>query len=294
MKQKTTQILDAYWNELRAGRLAPKRLEIEPSRIGSILAETFMLERAGASLYRYRLAGTRLCEIFGSELRGTNLLDGWSGSDRAALAAFYAGAEAGQLWVTRSGFKDRARAAMAEIRNAADWGLSASEFALPVLEGSALSDEDLAAAEVKLSLAVLKYARHARGGRIAEPSTQLSSYIDRKPTLKEPRTVLEEIARAPEPDAYLRELHPRHPQFVKLREALVALRRQAAPAKAFVEAIGPGLRKISKTVNAEPKVNGSIFRINRDVRFSKDKSPYKTHVAAHFRHRATQNDVHAP
>lgn len=49
-----------------------------------------------------------------------------------------------------------------------------------------------------------------------------------------------------------------------------------APAKAFVEAIGPGLKKISKAINAEPQVNGSIFRINRDVRFSKDKRPYKT------------------
>lgn len=49
-----------------------------------------------------------------------------------------------------------------------------------------------------------------------------------------------------------------------------------APAKAFVEAIGPKLKAISKTLNAEPHVNGSIFRLNRDVRFSKDKSPYKT------------------
>ncbi len=86
MKQKTTQLLYAYWNELRAGRLAPKRLEIEPSRIGSVLAETFMLERESSSSYRFRLAGTRLCEVLGSELRGTNLLDGWSGADRATLA----------------------------------------------------------------------------------------------------------------------------------------------------------------------------------------------------------------
>ena len=49
-----------------------------------------------------------------------------------------------------------------------------------------------------------------------------------------------------------------------------------APAKAFVEAIGPGLKKISKNVNAEARVNGSIFRINRDVRFARDKRPYKT------------------
>ncbi len=51
-----------------------------------------------------------------------------------------------------------------------------------------------------------------------------------------------------------------------------------APAKLFVEAIGPKLRRISKTVNFEAKINGSIFRINRDVRFGKDKTPYKTHL----------------
>ena len=48
------------------------------------------------------------------------------------------------------------------------------------------------------------------------------------------------------------------------------------PAKAFVDAIGPRLRKFAPAVKAEPRVNGSIMRINRDVRFSKDKSPYKT------------------
>ena len=32
--------------------------------------------------YQYRLAGTRLCELFGSELRGRNFLDGWSDGDR--------------------------------------------------------------------------------------------------------------------------------------------------------------------------------------------------------------------
>jgi hypothetical protein len=85
MKQRTVQTLYAYWNELRAGRIAPRRLEIEPSRISSILAETFMLERTDASTYRYRLAGTRLYEIFGAELRGTNLLDGWSKADRASV-----------------------------------------------------------------------------------------------------------------------------------------------------------------------------------------------------------------
>jgi hypothetical protein len=77
--------LYSYWNELRAGRIAPQRLEIEPSRIASILSETFMLEHTDAGTYQFRLAGTRLCEIFGTELRGKNFLDGWSEQDRNAL-----------------------------------------------------------------------------------------------------------------------------------------------------------------------------------------------------------------
>ncbi len=46
---------------------------------------------------------------------------------------------------------------------------------------------------------------------------------------------------------------------------------------------GPELGKISRYLVADPRpVGGSLFRIHRDVRFSKDKSPYKTHVGAHF------------
>jgi len=87
MQQRTLQILYTYWNGLRAGRIAPLRLEIDPSRIGAILPEIFLLERVDAGTYCYRLAGTRLCEMFGSELRGANLLDGWSATDRATLAS---------------------------------------------------------------------------------------------------------------------------------------------------------------------------------------------------------------
>jgi uncharacterized protein (TIGR02453 family) len=54
------------------------------------------------------------------------------------------------------------------------------------------------------------------------------------------------------------------------------------PAKSFVEAMAPRLEKIDPNVNAEPRVNGSIMRINRDVRFSKDKSPYKDHLDLWF------------
>ncbi len=55
-----------------------------------------------------------------------------------------------------------------------------------------------------------------------------------------------------------------------------------APALTFVEALGPRLQEFSSTIRFEARVNGSLFRINRDIRFSKDKTPYKTHLDLWF------------
>ena len=54
------------------------------------------------------------------------------------------------------------------------------------------------------------------------------------------------------------------------------------PAREFVSAMGARLRKIAPEINAIPKINQSLFKINRDVRFSKDKSPYKTCLGIWF------------
>jgi uncharacterized protein (TIGR02453 family) len=54
--------------------------------------------------------------------------------------------------------------------------------------------------------------------------------------------------------------------------------------KDFVEAIGPELQKISPGVRYEPKINGSLMRVNRDTRFAKDKRPYKDHLDILFWH----------
>jgi uncharacterized protein (TIGR02453 family) len=66
------------------------------------------------------------------------------------------------------------------------------------------------------------------------------------------------------------------------------------PALRFIVAFGPRLRRISGHFEADPRpVGGSLFRIHRDVRFSRDKSPYKDHVGIQFRHEAGK-DAHAP
>ena len=62
----------------------------------------------------------------------------------------------------------------------------------------------------------------------------------------------------------------------------------------FIADFDPHLRGISTNFRAIPKaVGGSLFRIYRDTRFSKDKTPYKTHTGVHFRH-ALGKDAHAP
>lgn len=85
MRHPTTLQLYNYWNDVRGYRIAPRRFEIEPSRIASLLPETFILERVEPVAYRFRLAGTRVCEQLGAEFRGSDFLDGWSSEDRTTL-----------------------------------------------------------------------------------------------------------------------------------------------------------------------------------------------------------------
>jgi hypothetical protein len=85
MKHRTTQIIYSYWNEVRHGRLAPRRFDIEPARIAGILAETTIIEETEDHAYRFRLAGTRITEQFATELRGRNFLDLWREADRETL-----------------------------------------------------------------------------------------------------------------------------------------------------------------------------------------------------------------
>jgi uncharacterized protein (TIGR02453 family) len=62
----------------------------------------------------------------------------------------------------------------------------------------------------------------------------------------------------------------------------------------FIADFAPHLNRISGCFVADPRTNGgSLFRIYRDVRFAKNKAPYKTNAGAHFRHQAGRN-AHAP
>lgn len=165
-------------------------------------------------------------------------------AERTALTAFYADRKT-PVWVAGADFTDRARHVMAEIARADEWGLEAKAFALPSA-GDVTSTAALADTEIKLSVAVLKYARYARGGRL-EPS-QVSRNIDQKLSLRDPKVVLETVAGLETPGSYLRALHPKHPQFELLRRALLKARAgtgmgaQEAETRVQVPSRGPVLK----------------------------------------------------
>ena len=142
--------------------------------------------------------------------------------DLAALAAFYEARTGAPLWVTEMGFSARGQAALFEIGKADDWGLDAAAFDLPPAGALPTTPEDQANAEIKLDLAILKYARFARGGRF-NPQ-EISELLDQTPHVRDPKMVLSEIEAAAAPDQYLQSLHPKHEQFARLRQALLKAR----------------------------------------------------------------------
>lgn len=67
------------------------------------------------------------------------------------------------------------------------------------------------------------------------------------------------------------------------------------PMLQFIGALAGPMETLAPWVLVDVRpVGGSMFRINRDTRFSRDKSPYKTAVAAFFRHRGTGKGVNSP
>jgi murein L,D-transpeptidase YcbB/YkuD len=159
--------------------------------------------------------------IIRARLADRDLRQGAHADDLAALDAFYQGRPA-PLWTTDMGFSAKGQQALFEIEKADDWGLDAAAFDLPPAGALPATPEDQATAEIKLDLAILKYARFARGGR-SDPAA-LGGKVFQKPPLRAPKTVLAEIAASDAPDAYLRSLHPQHAQFARLRRALFAAR----------------------------------------------------------------------
>jgi murein L,D-transpeptidase YcbB/YkuD len=147
-------------------------------------------------------------------------------AERDALVKFFAVVDQGLLWVDENGVNQRGKAAITEIKKADDYGLRASDYDVPNPDEfdakSAKTSDWLADAEIKISFAVLDYARDARGGRI-DPQ-RLSVNLDPTLALPDPSEVIQSIASSTDPATYLQSFQPHQPQFEMLRRKLAELR----------------------------------------------------------------------
>lgn len=85
MKHASTRKLFEYWNRQRGNRSAPARSDIDPGDISQALGDTFMLSADFTGETRFRLAGTRVCALFGRELKGESFCSLWNEESSAPI-----------------------------------------------------------------------------------------------------------------------------------------------------------------------------------------------------------------
>jgi hypothetical protein len=81
MKHASTKALYAYWDQLRAGRSAPDRNDLDPGAIRALLGDVFLLELGGKDRHVVRLAGTRICTLLGRELKARPFAQAFAAED---------------------------------------------------------------------------------------------------------------------------------------------------------------------------------------------------------------------
>lgn len=78
MRLQTTIDIFDYWNALRGGQDAPLKSQIEPGAVPHLLSSLFILETDARRHIRFRLAGTKICDLFGRDLRGERFSALWA------------------------------------------------------------------------------------------------------------------------------------------------------------------------------------------------------------------------
>jgi hypothetical protein len=85
LKHPASRELHAYWDRLRGARSAPDQSRVDPAALSGVLGSLFVLDAVAERGMPFQLAGTRICDLFGRELRERPLLDLFAAADRASI-----------------------------------------------------------------------------------------------------------------------------------------------------------------------------------------------------------------
>lgn len=85
MKHPSNREFYSYWDEKRAGAAAPERSDLEPDHVRHLLGDIFVLSYDASSGYPFRVAGTRMCALFGRDLKGQSFTSLFREDDRGEM-----------------------------------------------------------------------------------------------------------------------------------------------------------------------------------------------------------------
>jgi len=150
--------------------------------------------------------------------------------ERAATETFYQAQNFAPIWLDKGIENARARSVIARLHGADADGLDPKDYATPGFAG--LAPDALADAELKLTRAVLTYARHLQAGRFAY--TRVSRNIELAQAVPEPAAILASVTDAADPAKALDAFSPPQEAYAKLKAALADLRGKAGAGKSDV------------------------------------------------------------
>lgn len=161
---------------------------------------------------------------------------------QADLKAFYLKRDRQPLWIADGKLTDTAKRAIAEIKRGDDFGMVVKDIEFPTAEKITGSITERAEAEIKISKAVLTYARYASAGRLIPQ--KISRFLDNKPELPDPSKVMLAVTEGDDIEKALRSFHPTHKQFWALKEQLDLIRNATGATKKLVKipAVGQTIR----------------------------------------------------
>ena len=168
--------------------------------------------------------------------------------ERAAVEAFYQARHLAPLWLDKGVQNARAQAVIARLKDADADGLDVNDYKTPTFAG--LSTDALAEAELKLTHAVLTYARHVQSGRF--PYTRVSNNIELPQEPPDLANILAKIANAANAGTALDDFSPPHEGYKKLKAMLAQMRGKAADTQEIAD--GQLLKLNAKAPMEDPRV----------------------------------------
>jgi len=148
--------------------------------------------------------------------------------ERQAIEHFYAARKYTPLWIKDGQLNARAKAVIAQLKNASVDGLDPADYPVPEFAASS-GAEALAAGDIKLTHSMLTYARHLAVGRVAP--TRVLAEVDYGNHTPEPADILRKVGEGGDAGAALESFNPPHDGFRALKSKLAELRRSAPRAE---------------------------------------------------------------